>query len=103
MVIVDMKMPKSCVECIATFDNYVGRTCCSLGANEINWDKRPKDCPIRAEVEELKEIPENYKYDTETDDFLVYRHKYNGREIHIVKPTQTYVLANKKVIDTNEQ
>ena len=102
MVIIDMKMPKSCAECKATFDNYEGRTCCSLGASKIDWNKRPTDCPIRAEVEELEKIPENYKYDTETDDFLVYRHKYNGKEIHIVKPTPVYTLTDKEVTDTNE-
>ena len=95
MFIVDMKMPKSCAECKATFDEYG----CSLGARHIDLDKRPTDCPIRAEVEELKELPDNYKFDTETSEFLVYRNKYNGHEIHIVKPTPVYTLINENKVD----
>lgn len=88
-------MPKNCQECRATFDNYEGKTCCALGAANINWDKRPKDCPIRAEVDDLEKIPENYKYDTETEEFFVYRHKYNGHEIHVVKPTPIYTISEQ--------
>lgn len=44
------------------------------------------------EAEIIKEIPKEYKYDTETEDFLVYRHMYTGHEIHIEKPTPTYRL-----------
>lgn len=40
--------------------------------------------------ETIKEIPKDYKYDTETEDFLVYRHKYTGHEIHIEKPVPRY-------------
>ena len=40
--------------------------------------------------EYLSKIPEDYTYDTETEDFLVYRHKYTGKEIHIEKPVPTY-------------
>ena len=42
--------------------------------------------------ETIKEIPKDYKYDTETEDFLVYRHKYTGHEIHIEKPVPRYRL-----------
>lgn len=38
-------------------------------------------------------IPENYKYDTETKDFFVYRHMYNGDEIHIAKKPPLYIKA----------
>ena len=39
---------------------------------------------------EIKEIPKDYKYDTETDEFEVYRHIYTGDEIHILKEPQLY-------------
>lgn len=40
----------------------------------------------------IYEIPKDYKYDTETEDFLVYRHKYTGDEIHIERPIPLYRL-----------
>lgn len=40
----------------------------------------------------IYEIPKDYKYDTETEDFLVYRHKYTGDEIHIERPVPLYRL-----------
>lgn len=40
--------------------------------------------------EGLLEVPKDYVYDTETADFVVYRNKYSGDEIHIKKPTPTY-------------
>lgn len=39
---------------------------------------------------EIKEIPKDYKYDTETNEFEVYRHIYTGDEIHILKEPQLY-------------
>lgn len=39
---------------------------------------------------EIKEIPKDYKYDTETNEFEVYRHIYTGHEIHILKEPQLY-------------
>lgn len=39
---------------------------------------------------EIKEIPKDYKYDTETAEFEVYRHIYTGDEIHILKEPQLY-------------
>jgi hypothetical protein len=43
----------------------------------------------------IKEIPKDYKYDTETNDFLVYRHIYTGHEIHIEKPVPRYKLEQQ--------
>lgn len=43
-------------------------------------------------VREAPTIPEDYIYDTETDEFLVYRHKYTGKEIHIIKDPDVYLL-----------
>ncbi len=40
----------------------------------------------------IYEIPKDYNYDTETKDFLVYRHKYTGDEIHIERPISLYRL-----------
>ena len=44
--------------------------------------------------ETITEIPKDYVYDTETNDFIVYRHKYTGEEIHIKKPVRTYELEH---------
>lgn len=43
----------------------------------------------------INEIPKDYKYDTETEDFLVYRHKYTGNEIHIERPVPRYKLEQE--------
>lgn len=43
-------------------------------------------------VNEVPTVPKDYVYDTETDEFLVYRHKYTGKEIHIVKDPDVYLL-----------
>lgn len=43
--------------------------------------------------EGLPEIPKDYVYDTETEDFVVYRNKYLGDEIHVKKPVPTYTLG----------
>lgn len=43
-------------------------------------------------IQALDKIPTNYLYDTETEHCLVYRHKYTGKEIHILKPTDLFVL-----------
>ena len=50
-------------------------------------------------VETVPEIPKDFRYDTETDEFLVYRHKYTGEEIHIVKDPSTYTLKNQNAVD----
>ena len=47
-------------------------------------------------VGELPYIPTDYRYDCETADFWVYRHKYTGKEIHIVKAPETYILKESK-------
>lgn len=46
-------------------------------------------------TDDLNEIPEDYKYDTERSDIFVYRHKYTGDEIHIAKepPLRAQVKA----------
>lgn len=49
--------------------------------------------------ESIKEIPKDYKYDTETEDFLVYRHMYTGHEIHIEKPAPRYKLEQQSCED----
>lgn len=49
--------------------------------------------------ETIKEIPKDYKYDTETKDFLVYRHIYTGHEIHIEKPVPRYRLEQEPCED----
>lgn len=51
---------------------------------------------------EKEDIPKEYCYDTETPDFYVYRHKYTGKEIHIVKNPKTYINVQNyinKVLD----
>ena len=32
-----------------------------------------------------RRVPEDYLYDCETSDFIVYRNKYTGKEIHVLK------------------
>lgn len=41
-------------------------------------------------VKESPIIPKDYIYDTETEEFYVYRHKYTGHEIHIIKEPPIY-------------
>ena len=43
-------------------------------------------------IQVLDKIPKDYLYDAETNEFLVYRNKYTGKEIHILKPTDLFVL-----------
>lgn len=43
-------------------------------------------------VEESPTIPKDYVYDTETNEFYVYRHKHTGDEIHIVKEPSIYLI-----------
>lgn len=40
----------------------------------------------------ISEIPKDYIYDTDTRDFLVYRNKYTGDEMHIKRPASLYIL-----------
>ena len=47
----------------------------------------------------IYEIPKDYRYDTETEDFLVYRHKYTGDEIHIERPVPLYRLEQEPFIN----
>ena len=56
----------------------------------------PKNVKLIFEiVEDLPQIPEDYLYDTETKEFDVYRNKYTGDEIHIVKDPSIYILTEK--------
>lgn len=50
---------------------------------------------LEQQAEKINKIPKDYYYDTETDDFLVYRHRYNGDEIHIVKEPPLYRLEQQ--------
>ena len=43
-------------------------------------------------VEESPTIPKDFHYDCETDEFYVYRHRYTGKEIHIVKEPSMYIV-----------
>lgn len=47
----------------------------------------------------IHEIPKDYKYDTETEDFIVYRHKYTGDEIHIERPIPLYRVEQEPCED----
>lgn len=57
------------------------------------WEKAEK--ALEQEPTVINEIPKDYKYDTETKDFLVYRHKYTGDEIHVEKPIPLYRLKQE--------
>ena len=59
---------------------------CSYCGKWLKWaDKDEQNLTLKQEPTVINEIPKDYKYDTETKDFLVYRHKYTGDEIHIEK------------------
>ena len=40
----------------------------------------------------ISEIPKDYDYDCDTRDFLVYRNRYTGDEMHIKRPASLYIL-----------
>ena len=44
-------------------------------------------------IDNLPTIPEDFRYDTETKEFYVYRNKYTGEEIHIIKDPKTYIIT----------
>lgn len=68
--------------------------------NRLTHDEVLELCHILEERStQLYEIPKDYVYDTETKDFLAYRHKYTGEEIHIKKPTPTYTLQQESSED----
>ena len=52
---------------------------------------------------EPEDIPKDYYYDTETPDFYVYRHKYTGKEIHIVKNPKTYINIQRYINEVLEK
>lgn len=68
-----------------------GAVCCNYGI-----DKDAFTLAIQAleqeDVVTISEIPKDYIYDTDTRDFLVYRNKYTGDEMHIKRPTSLYIL-----------
>lgn len=81
-----------------------------LVENPIEFEGHNKSLPItlidyaiealeQQPCETIKEIPQDYKYDTETEDFLVYRHIYTGHEIHIEKPVPRYRLEQEPFIN----
>lgn len=66
--------------------------------HEVSWDEIIEWIDQQP-CETIKEIPKYYKYDTETKDFLVYRHMYTGHEIHIEKPVPRYKLEQQPCED----
>lgn len=48
-------------------------------------------------VERVAKVPDDYKYDCETTEFYVYRHKYTGDEIHIAKEPLLYLPIEKNL------
>lgn len=99
------KMLKAKLECFKNETSGINHDCnmrlcdgCSLNYEQGNMgeQKEALETAIKAleekPCETIKEIPKDYKYDTETEDFLVYRHKYTGHEIHIEKPVPRYRL-----------
>lgn len=54
---------------------------------------------LEQEPTQINVIPKDYIYDTKTEDFVVYRHKYTGNEIHIKKPIPVYALEQKSSDD----
>lgn len=54
-------------------------------------------------IPEIQEIPKDYNYDTETAEFDVYRHKYTGHEIHILKDPPLYRLGVHQMRDATEE
>ncbi len=46
MILVDMNMPKSCIDCCCTYEDRDGETRCALGSPDIDWDQRPCECPM---------------------------------------------------------
>lgn len=75
---------------------------CELCAEEhrqlAEWLKDYKQL-LEHEPTIIYEIPKDYKYDTETENFLVYRHKYTGDEIHIERPIPLYRLEQEPCED----
>lgn len=94
-------MAKSKLECM---EMETSSTCpcddcdnCSLNYEQGNMGEQKEWLRMAIKALEqslitIYEIPKDYKYDTETKDFLVYRHKYTGEEIHIERPIPLYRL-----------
>ena len=73
---------------------------CSYCGKWLKWaDKDEQNLTLKQEPTVINEIPKDYKYDTETKDFLVYRHKYTGDEIHIEKSIPLYRLEQEPILD----
>lgn len=45
-------------------------------------------------VQNSPAVPEDYLLDTETENFWVYRHKYTGKEIHLVKNPSVFMVED---------
>ncbi len=43
----NMEIPKCCEDCPCTQESVTGDTLCCLGAKEVDFSKRPKDCPMK--------------------------------------------------------
>jgi hypothetical protein len=43
-------------------------------------------------VQKSPAVPPDYLLDTETEEFWVYRHKYTGKEIHLVKNPEAFLV-----------
>lgn len=62
VIVTGMDVPKSCGECRCTTDYYDGSTVCCLGANDIDWNNRPIDCPLKSVdglIEKIEQLKKN--------------------------------------------
>ena len=55
--------------------------------------------PLTDYVIDIHEIPKDYTYDAETENFYVYRNFYTGDVIHIIKEPITYRLIGHWVFE----
>lgn len=59
MIVINMEMPSNCVDCPLTFESFDGSTTCCLGVKDIDWNKRPNDCPIKQEILTINDETKN--------------------------------------------
>jgi len=99
MLLIDLPLPQTCTQCyFHAMSNDFERTdnlCyCQITHKDIsnamiNSGKRAPFCPLVETtdkfVQTIPDIPEDYRYDTETKDVICYRHKYTGQEIQVSK------------------
>lgn len=87
------------LHCLKASSHYYSERCdgcIKYSACNHMWSDDVTESIIKALEQvptEIDEIPKDYVYDTETKDFVVYRHKYSGDEIHIKKLTPIYTLG----------